>query len=96
MFDRQCQVVAFNNLPCYDANMDSDAQLTVIEVAASLGIQPGAIRDAVARGVIQADRLGGTAKKAGMLLIRRSEMERYRRERLGKRGGNRYTKKDTP
>jgi len=76
--------------------MDMDASLTVNEVAASLGIQPVTVRDAVARGVIQADRLGGTAKKAGMLLIRRSEMERYRRERLGKRGGNRYTKKDTP
>ncbi len=75
--------------------MDMDASLTVIEVAASLGIQPVTVRDAVARGVIQADRLGGTAKKAGMLLIRRSEMERYRREHLGKRGGNHRAKKDS-
>ncbi len=73
--------------------MDSDAQLTVIEAAASLGVLPSSIRNAIARGVIQADRLGGTAKKAGMLLIRRSEMERYRRERLGKRGGNRRGKR---
>jgi len=66
--------------------MDMDAMLTITEAAASLGVQPGTIRTAVSRGLMQPERIGGTPKKAGMLFIRRSEIERYRRERLGKRG----------
>ncbi len=74
--------------------MDMDALLTVVEAAASLGVQPGTIRDAVARELMQAERVGGTPKKAGMLFIRRSEIERYRRERLGKRGKRGRQKED--
>ncbi len=69
--------------------MDRDALLTIDEVAGNLGIQPGAVRAAISRGQIEAERLGGTEKKAGMLLVKRSQVERYRRERLGRRGGNR-------
>ncbi len=74
--------------------MDMDALLTISEAAASLGVQPGAIRTAVSRELMQAERVGGTVRKAGMLFVRRSEIERYRRERLGKRGKRSRQKED--
>ncbi len=60
--------------------------LTVPEVADELGIKPGAVRDAIARGVLQAIRTGGGERRAGHLLVHIDEIERYRREHLGKRG----------
>lgn len=60
--------------------------MDVREVAETLGITPGAVRDAVARGKIAAIRRGGTEAKAGYLLIEKTEVERYRRDILGKRG----------
>ncbi len=60
--------------------------MNVSEVAEELGIKPGTVRDAIARGRMQAIRKGGGNERAGFLLIERTEMERYRREHLGKRG----------
>jgi excisionase family DNA binding protein len=60
--------------------------LTVTQAAESLGITPGAVRDAIARKVLAAIRTGGSEKKAGHLLIMVDEVERYRREQLGKPG----------
>lgn len=60
--------------------------MDVVETAETLGITPGAVRDAVARGKLAAIRKGGTEKRAGYLLIERTEIERYRVENLGKRG----------
>lgn len=77
---------------CENAHMIDDSLLTASEVAASLGIQPGAVRVAVSMGKIRAERIAGTPKKAGLLLIRRTEMEEYRRTRLGKRGKRGPTK----
>ncbi len=68
--------------------------MNVQEVAQTLGITPGAVRDAVARGRLQAIRQAGTAKKAGYLLVDREEVERYRREVLGTRGRYERRKKD--
>lgn len=60
--------------------------LTVTQAAESLGITPGAVRDAIARKMLAAIRTGGSAKKAGHLLIMVDEVERYRREQLGRPG----------
>jgi len=60
--------------------------MNVSDAAKELGIQPGAVRDAIARGRLTAIRLGGGDQRAGVLLIERTEIERYRRDHLGKRG----------
>jgi len=60
--------------------------INVSEAAHELGIKPGAVRDAIARGRLTAIRKGGGAERAGFLLIERTEVERYRAEHLGKRG----------
>lgn len=60
--------------------------LTVTQAASELGIQPGAVRDAIARGSMQAVRVGGRGVRAGLLLIQRHELERYQREIKGKPG----------
>jgi excisionase family DNA binding protein len=59
---------------------------TVTEVAEELGIKPGAVRDAIARGKIEAIRTGGHGQRAGHLLIMRDQIEKYRQEYRGKRG----------
>lgn len=60
--------------------------LTVAQAASELGIQPGAVRDAIARGSMQAIRVGGRGVRAGLLLIQRHELERYLREIRGRPG----------
>lgn len=60
--------------------------LTVAQAAQELGIQPGAVRDAVARGSLTAIRVGGRGVRAGLLLIQRGELERYHRDISGKPG----------
>jgi excisionase family DNA binding protein len=60
--------------------------MDMTEVAEYLGITRGAVRDAVARGKLVAERRGGTEKKAGYLRFAREEVERYKRENSGKRG----------
>jgi excisionase family DNA binding protein len=55
--------------------------ITVAQAAAELGITPDAVRGAIKRGVIVPVRLDGRTN-----LIARSDVERYRRERLGRRG----------
>ncbi len=60
--------------------------MNVSEVAGELGITPGAVRDAIARGRMAAIRKGGGEQRAGFLLIEKTEVERYRNEVLGKRG----------
>jgi len=59
--------------------------MNVTEAADALGIQPGAVRDAIARGRLTAIRKGG-GQRAGFLLIERGEIEHYWQEHLGKRG----------
>lgn len=60
--------------------------LTVAQAASELSIQPGAVRDAIARGSMQAVRVGGRGVRAGLLLIQRHELERYQRDIKGKPG----------
>ncbi|MGI8687652.1 MAG: helix-turn-helix domain-containing protein [Thermomicrobiales bacterium] len=60
--------------------------LTVAQAASELGIQPGAVRDAIARGSMQAIRVGGRGVRAGLLLIQRQELERYHRDIKGRPG----------
>jgi len=60
--------------------------LTVSQIAKRWGIQPGAVRDAIARGRLIAIHDGGSEKKAGHLLVMIDEVERYEREVKGKRG----------
>lgn len=60
--------------------------MNVSEAAHELGITPGAVRNAIAGGKMQAIRKGGGTERAGFLLIERTEVERYRTEHLGKRG----------
>jgi excisionase family DNA binding protein len=60
--------------------------MNVSQVADSLGITPGAVRRAISDGKLGAIRTGGGQQRAGLLLVERDEVERYRREHLGKRG----------
>jgi excisionase family DNA binding protein len=60
--------------------------MNVSDAAKELGIQPGTVRDAIARGRLAAIRMGGGEHRAGVLLIERTEIERYKRDHLGKRG----------
>lgn len=79
----------------HDMMDDMESELMdVHEVAEALGIQPGAVRDAVARGKLAVIRKGGQGKRAGFLLFEREEVERYRRENLGRRG--QYVRKQPP
>jgi excisionase family DNA binding protein len=55
--------------------------LTVSEAAQELGIRPSGVRMAIAEGRLQSVRIGQRTN-----LIERSELQRYRREHLGKRG----------
>jgi excisionase family DNA binding protein len=55
--------------------------LTVSEAARELGVSPNTIRSAIMRDQIAPLELDKRTK-----LIPRSEVERYRRERLGRRG----------
>jgi excisionase family DNA binding protein len=55
--------------------------VTVAEAARELGVSPATIRGALMRGSITAVQL-----HTRMNLIPRSEVERYRRERLGRPG----------
>jgi excisionase family DNA binding protein len=55
--------------------------VTVSEAAEELGVSPATIRGAIMRGSITAVQLHKRTN-----LIPRSEIERYRRERLGRRG----------
>ncbi len=66
-----------------------DEMLTVTQAAEELEIAPGAVRDAAARGSLHAERFGGGTTRAGLLLFRRSEVERYRRENRGRPGRKR-------
>jgi len=68
--------------------------LTVAQAASELGIQPGAVRDAIARGSMQAVRVGGRGVRAGLLLIQRHELERYQREIKGRPGPKPKGKKE--
>jgi excisionase family DNA binding protein len=58
--------------------------LTVAEAAAELGVSPTTIRRAVGNDRISPHTLNGRT-----YLIPRSEVERYRRDSLGNRGGRR-------
>jgi len=63
--------------------------LTVEQASEEIGIEPGAVRDAVARGSLHAERLGGGRTRAGLLLIERDEIARYLRENRGRPGRKR-------
>jgi excisionase family DNA binding protein len=56
--------------------------LTVAQAAHALGLSPISIRRAVMRKALTVEPLDGRT-----YLISRDEVERYRRERLGNRGG---------
>ncbi len=58
-----------------------EEMLTSKEAARELGISDRAVRDAIQRGTLSATR-----KSPRVLLIHRSDLERYRRERLGVNG----------
>ena len=62
-----------------------DELLTIEQAAAALGIKPGSIRDQIVKGKITPIRIGGRGERAGMLFVHRSEIERYRRDSLGRR-----------
>lgn len=70
--------------------------LTVAQAARELDIQPGAVRDAIARGRMAAVRIGGGGVRAGMLLIERRELERYQREIKGRPGPKPKAPEDAP
>ena len=55
--------------------------LTVAQAAQELGIQPSGVRMAIAEGRLRSVRIGKRTN-----LIERAELNRYRREHLGKRG----------
>lgn len=55
--------------------------LTTAEAARELGLAPASIRRAIANGVLQVIRLDERTN-----VVTRAEVERYRRENLGKRG----------
>jgi hypothetical protein len=57
--------------------------VTIAQAAQELGITPDAIRGAIMRGVVTAVRLPELPHRA---FLAREEVERYRREHLGRRG----------
>ncbi len=61
--------------------IDGTAHYTTTEAAALLGIQPGAVRDAIARGV-----LAYRAIAPGQNMVPEPALEEYKRKRLGRRG----------
>lgn len=54
--------------------------MTVTEAAASLGLSPRTVRQAIENGAMRARRVGP------MWTVTPAEVERYRAERLGRRG----------
>jgi excisionase family DNA binding protein len=77
---------------CYDMSMETTLR-TVTEAAKQLGITPGAVRDAIAKGKIVPVRLGGGGQRAGMLLVPEDQITAYERNYKGKRGT--YTRRHT-
>jgi len=59
---------------------------TVAEAAHRLGMTPGAVRDAIAKGKLAAVRVGGGEQRAGLLLIADDQIEAYRRTYRDRRG----------
>ncbi len=59
---------------------------TVAEAAHHLGMTPGAVRDAIAKGKLTAVRIGGGEQRAGLLLIAADQIEAYRRTYRDRRG----------
>jgi hypothetical protein len=55
--------------------------LSVAAAARELGITPDALRGAIMRGTLRPVRIDGRTN-----MLERAEVERYRREHLGKRG----------
>ncbi len=68
---------------CYAVVMEE--MMTPRQAAQALGITSRAVRDAIQRGSLPATRLSER-----VLLIRRSAVEQYRRERLGVNGLKRW------
>ena len=60
---------------------DREDLITVAQAAEELGLTPQAVRNAVMRGHITPERLDGRTS-----LLPRAEIDRYRRERLGRHG----------
>lgn len=54
--------------------------MTVTEAAASLGLSPRTVRQAIGNGVMRARRVGP------LWTVTPAEVERYRAEHLGRRG----------
>jgi hypothetical protein len=54
---------------------------TTTEAAAELGIEPNSVRVAIKRGQLKPERI-----HSRLSVITREELERYRRENLGRRG----------
>jgi len=61
--------------------IDGTMHYTTTEAAALLDIQPGAVRDAIARGV-----LAYRAIAPGQNMVPEPALEEYKRKRLGRRG----------
>ncbi len=61
--------------------IDGTVHYTTTEAAALLDIQPGAVRDAIARGV-----LTYRAIAPGQNMVPEPALEEYKRKRLGRRG----------
>lgn len=61
--------------------IDGTVHYTTTEAAALLDIQPGAVRDAIARGV-----LAYRAIAPGQNMVPEPALEEYKRKRLGRRG----------
>jgi len=61
--------------------IDGTAHYTTTEAAALLGIQPGAVRDAIARGALAYRSIA-----PGQNMVPEPALEEYKRKRLGRRG----------
>ena len=61
--------------------MPIDDLVTTAEAAEMLGLSPSSVKYAIARGALKAE-----AVHSRLNLVRLSEVERYRRESLGRRG----------
>lgn len=67
-----------------------DGWLTIQQAAKEIGVGPATIRTQIRRGKLASRKIGGSAKRGGMHLLKKADVEEYRLTRSGKSGNMKY------